>query len=176
MVYSIILMMSYVLFAAGILIEIKMVKKTKFSCIFQGISVAFWFGGAIAKGQILFAILYTIFLLMNIFDFLKIKTDEDKKYQNEESKHSESPNEVFKKSPNIIIRWSPLDEFNVDEFNVFFEFTIPTNYFIETMEITEDEIIETIRKMIGDDAMWLYKKSVKDKVIINKTIHIIYKN
>lgn len=172
MAYFIFLIVSYILFITGVILEVKNYKKSKRSCIFQGAAVAFWFGGAIAKGQIFFAAIYAIFLIMNAFDFLKIKTHEDEKYQNEESEYPENPNEIFKNSPTIIIRYSSYEE----EYDNFFEFTIPTNYFIETMEITEDEIIETIRKMTGDDAMWLYDKSVEDKVIIDKTIHTIYKN
>lgn len=174
MAYSIILIASYVLFAAGILIEIKNEEKTKLSCILEGVSVAFWLGGAISKGQAIFAVLYTLFLLMNIFDFLQLQIYENEDYQewlNQRNENSENPDEIFKKSQNITIKWGSSEE----EFDNFFEFTIPMDYFVEKMEITKDEIADTIKKMTGEDAMRLYDRSVEDKVIIEKNIYTIYK-
>lgn len=171
MVYSIILIASYVLFAAGILIEIKNGEKIKLSCVFQGVSVAFWLGGAISKGQAIFAVLYTLFLIMNIFDYFQLQIYENEDYQEWLSQRNENSNELLKKSQSITIKWGSSEE----EFDNFFEFTIPTDYFVEKMEITRDEIADTIKKMTGEDAMRLYDRSIEDKVIIEKNIYTVYK-
>lgn len=173
MVYVIILIVSYILFAVGIIIEFKNCEKTKITCMLQGAAIAFWLGGAIVKGNTFGIILFTVGTLINFSDFWVIqKESEAQGWLDLNSEHSEWVDKALKKSQDIIIKCN----YSEEEYDGYFEFVIPTDYFVQTMEITRDDIAETIRGMSKDDAMWLYDKSIEDKVIIEKTTYTLYKN